>query len=252
MEKTLKLYITITDASGKKKTVPVTTLPTTIGRSKRSKVQVNDELCSGLHCKAFVENDCLFVEDCESKNGVFLNEIKVKKQRLYIGDEIRIGTTKIKLEDTKLDNEQIKRHTSSHSNRRNGSITLELETFQETKRKTQNKAKKQKEYVKNAKLYEGVAEDADNNRKAAKKLVILEKLATVLDLAIGLGILIGPFAYKMSSEKKLMAKLMKDPTQIIVGENLFYLIGSVVAAIVFFNWNRSREKGTIGETIFKI
>lgn len=248
----MKLYLSIIDTNGKKKTFPVTSLHTTIGRSKRSKIQIADDLCSGVHCKVFIENDCVFVEDAGSKNGVFLNEIKVKKQRIYIGDEVRIGSTKIKLDHTKMSNEEQKAHTSEHSNRANGSITLELESFQETKKKNTQKLKKQKEYVKNAKLYEGVSEDTNKKKRETKKLILLERLAGLVDLSLTLAILIGPIAYNISNDKKIMAKIMKDPAQLFVGQNLFFLIGGLIGAIIFFKWNRSREKGTIGEMIFNI
>ena len=248
----MKIYLNITDTSGKKRVFPVTELHTTIGRSKKSKIQISDDLCSGLHCKAYLENDCIFVEDADSKNGVFLNEIKVKKQRIYVGDIVRIGNSKMSIEHTKMSNDDIQKHTSKHANRKDGSITLELETFQETKKKNESHTKKQKEYVKSAKLYEGVAADSDKNRKATRKLILLEKIAFIIDSALTIGFLLGPFIYKASQEKEFLKTLIKDPSQIVVGDNLFYLVGSVLIAGFFFKWNRSREKGTIGETILRI
>lgn len=248
----MKIYLSITDPAGKKKTFPISTMHTTMGRSNKAKIPINDGLCSGIHCKFYVESDCVFVEDMGSKNGVFLNEIKVKKQRLYVGDSVRIGTSKVQIEDSKMKEEAIAAHTSEHGSRKDGSIKLELESFQEQKSRTQKSSQKQKEYMKSSKLYDGVAADSKKAKLNAKTLVFFEKLALIVDLGITLSLMFGPIVYLQKKNKKFMAMIMKDPVQILAGESLLYLAGGLVVGIFFFAWNRNREKGTIGEQIFDI
>lgn len=248
----MRIYLSVTDMSGKTKTFALGDLHTTVGRSKKSKVPISDDLCSGIHCKFYVENECVFVEDLGSKNGVFLNDIKVKKQRLYIGDEVRIGSSKIKIDHRKMSNAEAALHTPESTNRRNGSITLELETFAEVKSRNAKKTKAQKEYLKKSKLYEGVAEDTEKAQRNSKKLLLLEKLALIVDLLITFNLLLGPIIYFNKKNKAFMSLIMKDPSQIIVGENLIYTVAGLILAVFFFRWNRKREKGTIGEQIFGI
>ncbi len=69
-----------------------------LGRStSKSQIKVNDELCSSLHCKISFIKETVFVEDLNSKNGVFINGIRIRKQRFYANDRIRIGQSYIYL-----------------------------------------------------------------------------------------------------------------------------------------------------------
>ena len=248
----MKIYLSVSDSSGKKKSFPISELHTTMGRSSKARVPIKDDLCSGIHCKFYLESDCVFVEDTGSKNGVFLNEIKVKKQRMYVGDEVRIGSSKIKIEDKKMSPDMIQEHTSSHSNRKNGSITLELESFKEAKSRSSKKTQEQKDYVKKSKLYSGVESNNKASKKASQKLVLLERLALVIDLALTLFLVFGPLLYMNKDNKNFISGLINDPSQIIVGSNLIYSGIGLGLGVFFFTWNRNREKGTIGEQIFKI
>ena len=45
-----------------------------IGRSKTlCQVYIEDSLCSSTHTKISVQNNAIYIEDLNSKNGVFLN-----------------------------------------------------------------------------------------------------------------------------------------------------------------------------------
>ena len=78
----------------------------TFGRSSnKSEIKVNDDLCSGLHCRISYVRNTIFIEDLESKNGVFVNNIRINKQRFYKDDRIRLGHTYIYLHPN---------HNSSH------------------------------------------------------------------------------------------------------------------------------------------
>lgn len=244
----MRVFAKITDPSGKKKVFPVKASDTVIGRSNKAHIVVKDDICSGFHAKIFLNDECVFVEDLKSKNGVFLNEIKVLKQRIYIGDEIRLGNSILKLDDTKMSNEDIQALTHESSNRQNGSITLEVETFHEMKAKTHS-TRKQKEFLKDSKLYDGVEENIKRQKFSTKKLAILDKIALGIDLFINILILTAPFIYLQQSDEKTFNKILKEPTNIIVGENLFFLIGGIVAALIFLRWNRGSGKSSIGEKV---
>jgi len=244
----VRVFAKITDSSGKKRVFLVKATDTVIGRSKKAHIVINDDICSGLHAKIFLDDECVFIEDLKSKNGVFLNEIKVLKQRIYIGDEIKLGNSILKIDDTKMSNEDIQALTHESPNRQNGSITLEVETFHEMKAKTHS-TRKQKEFLKGSKLYEGVEQNSKRQKFSAKKLAILDKLALGIDLFINILILIAPFIYLQQSDKRAFNKILQDPTNVIVGENLFFLIGGIVTALIFLKWNRGSGNSSLGEKV---
>jgi len=244
----LRVFATIIDPNGKKRTFPVKAIDTIIGRSAKATVTLKDEICSGLHAKIYLEGDCIFIEDLKSKNGVFLNEIKVLKQRLYIGDEVRIGKSFLKIEDTKMNNEDIEAHTSSSNNRKGGSITLEIETFKEAKERSRS-SRAQKDYLKDAKLYDGVEKDAKREKFSAKKLAMLDKIAMIIDLTLTLAFFFGPYIFLYTQSPKAIKDILSDPSNIIVGENLFYSIAAIVLGAGFLKWNRSSGNSSIGEKV---
>jgi predicted component of type VI protein secretion system len=75
----------------------------TFGRSSKSDRKLNDKQLSSCHCKFLLTASSLIVEDLSSKNGTYLNRIGIEKSEMFMGDEIRIGKTKIALDPTKMD-----------------------------------------------------------------------------------------------------------------------------------------------------
>ena len=78
----MKVYASVVDTKGKKQTFALREKPILIGRSSSAHITITDDLTSGNHCLINLIDDCVFVEDLKSKNGIFLNEIKVLKQRV--------------------------------------------------------------------------------------------------------------------------------------------------------------------------
>lgn len=82
----------------------------TIGRSQNNDIVIDEEAVSGQHARIdLVPNELLegafdtFIEDTDSTNGTFVNEERVKRQRLYNSDHIRIAWTNFKLVYDKSD-----------------------------------------------------------------------------------------------------------------------------------------------------
>lgn len=87
----------------------------TLGRSSsKSSIKVSDELCSGLHLKLSYMRDSLFVEDLKSKNGVYVNDIRVARQRIYHEDKVRFGQTYIYLDPVNNSSEILAKLTKKH------------------------------------------------------------------------------------------------------------------------------------------
>lgn len=87
--------------SGRKKGVEleVENRPLTIGRRKENDLILDDESVSGCHARIAVEDGRVFVEDCDSINGIELNGKAVKKAFLGKGDVLTVGMTQIKVVD---------------------------------------------------------------------------------------------------------------------------------------------------------
>ncbi len=63
-----------------------------IGRTADNDIQIDSEFVSRHHAQIYTDEKHSWIEDLNSTNGVFLNNKRVKKKRLYDGDEIELGT----------------------------------------------------------------------------------------------------------------------------------------------------------------
>lgn len=65
-----------------------------IGRSEKNDICVYDRKSSRNHCKIYVDNGTILLEDLNSTNGVRVNDMPVNGQCLLkIGDQMAIGQT---------------------------------------------------------------------------------------------------------------------------------------------------------------
>jgi Nif-specific regulatory protein len=65
---------------------------TTIGRSSKNHITLNDDRCSRQHATVFYDQGSWIVRDTNSRNGTFVNEQLVEDQSpLSPGDQIRLG-----------------------------------------------------------------------------------------------------------------------------------------------------------------
>jgi len=68
---------------------------TTIGRSPRNKIKINDDAASYFHAKIFSHNGGFLLEDMGSTNGTFLNGQLVKERLpLQSGYQVTIGRSR--------------------------------------------------------------------------------------------------------------------------------------------------------------
>jgi tetratricopeptide (TPR) repeat protein len=58
-------------------------------------VALNDERVSSMHCRIINSNGLFYCIDCESRNGVFINDKKIDSWQLTAGDVIRLGNTEL-------------------------------------------------------------------------------------------------------------------------------------------------------------
>src|SRR5215471_16855 len=73
------------------KEVPIGSRPVTIGRSPDNDLPVDNLAVSNYHARVYLEAGRLVVEDLDSLNGTFVNDLRVERATLHDGDSIWIG-----------------------------------------------------------------------------------------------------------------------------------------------------------------
>jgi predicted component of type VI protein secretion system len=80
------------------KEVPLGTQPVTIGRAPDNDIHIDNLAVSNYHARVYVEAGSLVVEDLNSLNGSFLNDIRIERAMLKDGDTILIGKHEIQVD----------------------------------------------------------------------------------------------------------------------------------------------------------
>ena len=84
------------------KEVPIGNRPVSIGRSPDNDIPVDNLAVSTYHARVYYEGGRLVVEDLDSLNGTFVNDLLIERATLHDGDSIWIGKHSIKV-DTSAD-----------------------------------------------------------------------------------------------------------------------------------------------------
>lgn len=73
-----------------------------IGRDSNCDFPVEHPTISAIHCEVEVTSDGVFLRDCGSTNGTFLNGDPVKEVSLMRGQELRLGDVEFFVESTEV------------------------------------------------------------------------------------------------------------------------------------------------------
>ena len=76
----------------------------TLGRAPRADFILDVALVSRLHCRLTAGDDQLEVVDLKSTNGTFVNDKRVAKAKLAMGDRLRIGRVELTVEKRTMAN----------------------------------------------------------------------------------------------------------------------------------------------------
>jgi FHA domain len=71
-----------------------------VGRDPDCELQIDHSTVSTLHCELALTNDGVYLHDCDSTNGTFLNGEPVKEAWLIAGQELRFGDVELFVEST--------------------------------------------------------------------------------------------------------------------------------------------------------
>src|SRR6202162_2249254 len=83
--------LAVINPSGNRSRMPLDRLPFLIGRQGDNHLVLRDNRASRNHARIFSENGEYFVEDLNSRHGVFVNGERVKRHRLADSDRIDFG-----------------------------------------------------------------------------------------------------------------------------------------------------------------
>jgi pSer/pThr/pTyr-binding forkhead associated (FHA) protein len=109
---TVSLKIIVLNA--KPVSIEVTKNPMILGRAETSSFPIKDPGCSSVHCEIRLNSiGITMIKDLGSKNGTFINECVIKETAIYLGDQVKLGGTKISLDPSKMTPEEIKIHTNN-------------------------------------------------------------------------------------------------------------------------------------------
>jgi pSer/pThr/pTyr-binding forkhead associated (FHA) protein len=80
------------------KEVPVGGRPVTIGRAPDNDLSVDNLAVSNYHAKIYYEAGRMVIEDLDSLNGTFVNDLRIERATLHDGDKVHVGKHIIKVD----------------------------------------------------------------------------------------------------------------------------------------------------------
>lgn len=83
--------LVVINPSGNRNRVPITPMPFTIGRQADNHLVLRDNRASRNHARIQAEGGDYYIEDLKSSHGVFINGVRVTRQKLYAADRIEFG-----------------------------------------------------------------------------------------------------------------------------------------------------------------
>ena len=83
--------LVVVNTSGTRTRVAIEPLPFLIGRQSDNHLVLRDNRASRLHARITAEGGCWYIEDLNSRHGVYVNGQRVEKQRLSTSDRIEFG-----------------------------------------------------------------------------------------------------------------------------------------------------------------
>ncbi len=92
----VRASLRVTYADGGTKTFPITAAHTAIGRAEGSHLVLHDPEVSSRHAEIVASQEGFLLRDLGSANGTRVNGTPVTEARLHVGDEITVGSTRLR------------------------------------------------------------------------------------------------------------------------------------------------------------
>ena len=227
-----------------------------IGRSsKQCQIVTTDSLCSNKHCKVYIRNGKIFIQDSGSKNGVNVNDYRVLEERIFLEDKVTIGKATIKIKDDKLTDREFKKLSKMHAKpgdsiavsnyNKSSNTTNPSHIFLEKKNKKKN--------IKGRKEIQGdnISNKENQIAMSRKKINFLVNIASIIDYTSTL-ILFLFLLVASDFMEPIFLPLSKSPInfeKIFSTSMPYYLVGIMFITIMYHRINIRRESGSLGEKV---
>lgn len=227
-----------------------------IGRSSNSaQVKVDDPSCSGKHCKISMINNSVLVEDLDSKNGVFLNGVRVLKQNFYLKDKLKVGNNIIYIHEGKLTDEDRDLLTyKNESGTQIRDLTFEMDTPVINPREMGRKRRLKVEINEGPEARGRIvpAKHLEKKKPSFATKTFLDVIAYLIDLSLAaIVFIIAVFACALT--KGLEYSNNSNVVSMMLTEEMsIYTISVTITVLLFFIYNRRRATGSLGERLMGI
>jgi two-component system, cell cycle response regulator len=95
-------YLVVVKGNGAGRHFALTGSTFRIGRAPDMEIALNDELASRCHCAVTRRDGVVILEDCDSKNGTFVDGRRIAREAITPVSSIQVGHTLLKLEYKEL------------------------------------------------------------------------------------------------------------------------------------------------------
>lgn len=234
----------------------------TVGRGEQAIIKLKDDNCSRVHCKLYVEENKLWIEDMASKNGTFVNGLSIKKTQLSLGDKILIGDTEILIPSDKNTPQVVKALELKTQKKQRDTKGLEIEDDEALTQVRLNPLsaikspggaqtkKSKRQLAANAMFKDSMAprikSEEDDPRLGQKWRFTLASLIDNSMLLVGMAVppyLFWKFGSKPTAKEDALIGVFELKQVIIVAG------ASLVIAIITWLVNTKNTGGTVGERL---
>jgi pSer/pThr/pTyr-binding forkhead associated (FHA) protein len=242
-----------------------------LGRSpKLSQVKLDDDLCSSKHCRVSLLKSKVVIEDLDSKNGVYLNGVRILKQKLYINDKAKFGKSSLYINPKRMSNEDVKICTYKGETevRGVGNLTLELNGIksptEDKMPKIQNtpkiqlikntRAKLKQKTMTRQKATTALMAKPSEPIMSRRKIALLKYFSNLIDVLIS-AIIFMSFIFNFDTISIDLAKLSQENNFIkflFLEEVIPYTGISFFISFIIYILNRRLEPASAGERILKV
>ena len=214
-----------------------------IGRdSEKSDISVEDESCSGQHCRISYIYNKITIQDLGSKNGLFINGARVSKTSLGINDKVSLGNSSLYLNSKVMKKSPLAKNAPSHLAQASDNLEIlsgarDGNTKLLGRRNNRNK---------------------DNGRpyklRSKKLQIVVDFLSNFIDLLIAVAVLsIVIYAVINRSPELLQQSRNQNFIVFLFSSDMITSTGvSIICTFVIHKINKKMPGGSVGQRIFKI
>jgi len=210
--------------------------PLSLGRARKADVTIDDSLLSGLHCSLRIRKGYPYIEDQNSKNGVYINGLRVTGGRIFAEDVVMIGNAILQLDPIKNSNEVLLQLSSKALKDLSGIMgnRIELDTSTSFMKNEDFSGSKHGKIRgnKRIKLHESTNKEIQLPPRLKKDALMIDVIIT-----IGFNVLLFILLFDFNNYKRLSDFIKLNKTNIVL---------MIFISFVFIVWNFFIRKKSLG------